>query len=172
VITAKENTCLIRLSWIISSELHLRCSDEEPLNEDLSQEPGPLQEGTDTEESQPDFTYDYGCVQYDNNGNLTRKTSKTGGPLTTYEYDAENKLVRVVTNGTTINYRYDGIGRRVEKEVNDGATIKVTRYIFDNEDILLELACSGPIQINFQPAKIHRWNFSRDWGWVSLCQST
>jgi len=85
------------------------------------------------------FTY-----QYDNNGNLTRKTPKTSGPFTSYEYDAENKLVRVVTNGTTINYKYDGLGRRVEKEVIN-VTTKVTRYIYDNEDILLELDGSNNI---------------------------
>jgi RHS repeat-associated protein len=79
------------------------------------------------------FTY-----QYDNNGNLTRKTPKTPGPFTSYEYDAENKLVRVVINGTTVNYKYDGLGRRIEKEVINVST-KVTRYIYDNEDILLEM---------------------------------
>jgi RHS repeat-associated protein len=62
-----------------------------------------------------------------------------------YEYDAENKLVRVVTNGTTVNYKYDGLGRRVEKEVNDGATTKVTRFVYDAEDILLELDGSNNI---------------------------
>jgi YD repeat-containing protein len=46
------------------------------------------------------FTY-----QYDNNGNLTRKTPKVPGPFTSYEYDAENRLVRVVINGTTANYK-------------------------------------------------------------------
>ena len=86
------------------------------------------------------FTY-----QYDNNGNLTRKTSKTPGPFTSYEYDAENKLVRVVSNGTVVNYKYDGLGRRVEKEINDGATTKVARFIYDNEDILLELDTQNSI---------------------------
>jgi len=79
------------------------------------------------------FTY-----QYDNNGNMTRKTAKVGGAITTYEYDAENKLVRVVSPSSTANYRYDGLGRRVEKEVIAGSTT-TTRYIYDNEDILLEL---------------------------------
>jgi RHS repeat-associated protein len=80
------------------------------------------------------FTY-----SHDANGNLTRKTNKSTGELTSYEYTADNQLVRVVRNGTVINYRFDGLGRRVEKEINDGATTKVTRYIMDNEDILLEL---------------------------------
>jgi len=89
------------------------------------------------------FTY-----QYDNNGNLTRKTSKTGGPLTSYEYDAENKLARAVVNGTTANYKYDGLGRRVEKEVISVSTT-VTRYIYDNEDILLELDSSNNITARY-----------------------
>ena len=49
------------------------------------------------------FTYQYG-----NNGNMTRKTVKVGGTVTTYEYDTENKLVRVVSNGTTSNYKGTG----------------------------------------------------------------
>jgi RHS repeat-associated protein len=85
------------------------------------------------------FTY-----QYDNNGNQIRKTAKVGGAVTQYEYDAENKLVRVVSPNNTVNYRYDGLGRRVEKEVSAGTTT-VTRYIYDNEDILLELNSSNQI---------------------------
>jgi len=86
-----------------------------------------------------DFTY-----QYDNNGNMIRKTAKVGGAVTDYEYDAENKLVRVVMPGTTVDYKYDGLGRRVEKDVVS-ATTKVTRFIYDNEDILLELDGSNNI---------------------------
>jgi RHS repeat-associated protein len=86
-----------------------------------------------------DFTY-----QYDNNGNMTRKTAKVGGAVTTYEYDAENKLVWVVTGGTTSKYKYDGLDRRVEKEVI-AVTTKVTRYIYDLQDILLELDGSNNI---------------------------
>lgn len=47
--------------------------------------------------------------QYDNNGNMTSKTAKVGGAVTQYEYDAENKLVRVVASSNTANYRYDGL---------------------------------------------------------------
>jgi len=89
------------------------------------------------------FTY-----QYDNNGNVTRKTAKAGGAVTTYEYDAENKLVRVVSPSNTVNYRYDGSGRRVEKEVIAGTTT-VTRYVYGNEDILLELNGSNTITARY-----------------------
>ena len=54
------------------------------------------------------FTY-----QYDNNGNMTRKTAKVGGAVTQYEYDAENKLVQFVSStGNTANYKYDGLGKK------------------------------------------------------------
>ncbi len=89
------------------------------------------------------FTY-----QYDNNGNMTRKTAKVGGAVTQYEYDAENKLVRVVSPTSTANYRYDGLGRRVEKEVIAGTTA-TTRYVYDNEDILLELNASNTITARY-----------------------
>src|SRR5713226_5034419 len=79
------------------------------------------------------FTY-----QYDNNGNMTRRTAKVGGAVTQYEYDAENKLVRVVSSGNTAIYRYDGLGRRVEKEVIAGSTT-VSRYVNHNEHMILEL---------------------------------
>ena len=84
-----------------------------------------------------DFTY-----VYDNNGNLTQKTNKSTSVFTLYQYDAENKLIRVVReDGSIVNYRHDGLGRRIEKEVD---TV-VTRYIYDNEDILLELDGSNNI---------------------------
>ena len=85
------------------------------------------------------FTY-----QYDNNGNMIQKTAKIGGAVTIYEYDAENKLVRVVSSNITANYKYDGLGRRVEKEVVSGSAT-TTRYVYDNEDILLELNGSNNI---------------------------
>jgi RHS repeat-associated protein len=85
------------------------------------------------------FTY-----QYDNNGNMIQKMAKVGGAVTTYEYDAENKLVRVVSPSSTAKYKYDGLGRRVEKEVIAGSTT-ISRYVYDNEDILLELNGSNAI---------------------------
>ncbi|MDA2925486.1 hypothetical protein MYX65_12710, partial [Acidobacteria bacterium AH-259-L09] len=82
---------------------------------------------------------------YDANGNEVQKTSKITGLSAQFEYDAENKLIRVVReDGSTVNYKYDGLGRRVQKEIVD-VTTTVTRYIYDNEDILLELDGSDNI---------------------------
>jgi len=78
----------------------------------------------------------------DNNGNLTQKTNNVTSAFTLYEYDAENKLIRVVReDGSIVNYKYDGLGRRIEKEVDS----VVTQYIYDQEDILLELDGSNNI---------------------------
>ena len=83
-------------------------------------------------EDDANFTY-----QYDNNGNLTQKTD-TSLQSTVYEYDAENKLIRVASLDKTVNYKYDGLNRRIEKEVTETAVTTTTQYIDDNEDILLE----------------------------------
>jgi len=88
-------------------------------------------------EDDANFTY-----SYDNNGNQIQKTNKSTSAFTLYEYDAENKLIRVVReDGSIVNYKYDGLGRRIEKEVDS----VVTQYIYDNEDILLELGGSNNI---------------------------
>jgi RHS repeat-associated protein len=83
------------------------------------------------------FTYDY-----DDNGNMIEKTDKSTGEVTVYIYDAENRLTEIQKfdsgGGTPIStsrYLYDGLGRRIEKNM-DGV---ITRYVYDNEDILLEL---------------------------------
>ena len=93
----------------------------------------------DANQLEADANFSY---QYDLNGNLIRKTNKTTSAFTLYEYDAENKLIRVVReDGSIVNYKYDGLGRRIEKEVDS----VVTQYIYDNEDILLELDGSNNI---------------------------
>ncbi len=74
------------------------------------------------------FTY-----TYDANGNRTSKTDKTTLVLTTYTYDVENQLTRVdLPRGQVATYRYDSLGRRIEKAVNG----TLTRYLYDEEDIV------------------------------------
>jgi YD repeat-containing protein len=85
-----------------------------------------------------DANYTY---QYDDNGNLTRKTLLATENFTQYTYDAENRLTKVEdfvagtpTPAFTSTYRYDGLGRRIEKMANG----QTRRNIYDGEDILLE----------------------------------
>ena len=83
-------------------------------------------------------TYAY---TYDNNGNLIQKDDSEEG-ITTYKYDYENRLAKIgYDDGTASEYSYDGAGRRIEKNVNG----VITRYIYDNEDILQELNSQNSI---------------------------
>ncbi len=76
------------------------------------------------------FTY-----TYDANGNRTEKREKTTGATTTHTYDPEDQLFRVdLPGGKFSEYKYDGLGRRIEKKVNG----TIIRYVYDNEDIILE----------------------------------
>lgn len=81
------------------------------------------------------------AYQYDDNGNLTRKTLLTTGNSSQYTYDAENRLTKVEefaagnpTPAATSTYRYDGLGRRIEK-IGNGV---IRRYVYDRDQILFE----------------------------------
>ncbi len=69
---------------------------------------------------------------HDNNGNL-----KDDGTYL-FAYDFENRLVEVklkATQAVIATYRYDALGRRVEKAVSGGAT---TRYVLDGPQVVEE----------------------------------
>ena len=96
-----------------------------------------------------DANYTY---QYDDNGNLTRKTFLATGNYSQYTYDAENRLTKVEefvagnpTAFATSTYRYDGLGRRIEK-VGNGQT---KRFVYDGEDILLEYDGANVLQARY-----------------------
>lgn len=90
-----------------------------------------------------DDTYAYG---YDANGNQTSRRSKATGALTSYTYDAQNQLTRIdFADGTFASYRYDGLGRRFEKNVNGD----LTRYLYDGPNILLEVNAAGSLEARY-----------------------
>ncbi len=69
---------------------------------------------------------------HDNNGNL----SDDGTYL--FGYDFQNRLVELKSKSTSLviaTYRYDALGRRIEKAVAGGAT---TRYILDGVQVVEE----------------------------------
>lgn len=62
---------------------------------------------------------------HDANGNLIRKT--LGAQITDYTYDYEDRLTQIVSPDRTLQYQYDGAGRRTARTV-DGVK---TGYILD-----------------------------------------
>ena len=101
-----------------------------------------------------DTTHTYA---YDANGNLIETRSLKNGRVTTNTYDAEDRLVRVVTPKAEVTFQYDPLGRRIEKRVirwhdEDGdrepdedeeGSARVIRYLYDQEDILATFTDTG-----------------------------
>jgi YD repeat-containing protein len=84
--------------------------------------------------------------EYDLNGNMTSKTAS--GNVTSYDYDYENRLVKITypDNGWT-DFVYDAIGRLLtgtEKNAQ-GQTIAKRQYVYDGLDLLAELDGSGSL---------------------------
>jgi RHS repeat-associated protein len=63
------------------------------------------------------------------------KTEPAG--TTTFTWNEENQLTQVtLPNGLTVSYRYDALGRRLQRTTNAGAD---ERYVYDGADVLLDL---------------------------------
>ncbi len=72
---------------------------------------------------------------YDDAGNLGTRNETASGDITSYTYDAQEQLIQIDrADGTVVSYRYDGLGRRIEKDI-DGT---VSRFVYDNQDLLAE----------------------------------
>ena len=86
-------------------------------------------------------------LTYDENGNLTSVTNGCG--TTTYDWDARNRLVGI--NGykpdcfpLTASFKYDALGRRIEKTINGRAI----QYLYDGLDIIQEIE-NGVVSANY-----------------------
>jgi YD repeat-containing protein len=75
---------------------------------------------------------------HDSNGNLTDDGTNT------YHYDFKNRLTEVklkATSASIVTYRYDALGRRVEKAVVAGHV--TTRYVPDGQQVIEEFDGAG-----------------------------
>jgi RHS repeat-associated protein len=85
-----------------------------------------------------DYRYNY---MYDNNGNLIQKSSVSDlNDFIQYSYSSENQLVKVeeFQDGISvkeIDYKYDALGRRIAKIINNGQT---NVWTYDGQEILAE----------------------------------
>lgn len=77
---------------------------------------------------------------YDPEGNLVERTRKSDSVKVTFLYDAENRLVQTtLSGGQQINYAYDGLDRRVVRQLGGGAE----RFIYTGSSILATYDQSG-----------------------------
>jgi RHS repeat-associated protein len=82
---------------------------------------------------------------YDNNGNLISKTDASG--TTTVTFNEENQLTQVaLPNSLTVNYKYDGLGRRIQRTTSAGAN---ERYIYDKDDVLIDLNADWSVSTTY-----------------------
>ena len=90
--------------------------------------------------STPSSTY-----TYDNNGNMLTKVTSAG--TTAYGWDYENRLTNVTLPGTggTLAFKYDGIGRRVQKVFTQNSTSTTTNYLYDGFNGVADLDQNGNV---------------------------
>ena len=73
---------------------------------------------------------------FDNNGNQTMRTQTGLQENHKFKYDFENRLIQyVMPNNNTHNYRYDGLGNRLEKEFSTA----ISRWTYDTSGPLSKL---------------------------------
>ncbi len=110
----------------------------------------------ETSSTTVDSTYYY----YDNNGNEISQRSETladsetgdtpslelvsgGNGYTLYEYNEFDQLVSAETGGSTASYTYNGDGLRASKTVTADGTTETTKYLYEYDDVVLELDENG-----------------------------
>ena len=73
-------------------------------------------------------------MRYDANGNTIQKSE--GSKFWRYTWDYENRLTEASTRKEKVRYRYDALGRRVERNLNSGKDR--TKYTLDGLDVLVD----------------------------------
>jgi RHS repeat-associated protein len=90
------------------------------------------------------FTY-----TYDNEGNrLTKKLTSTGGSATTYTWDHRNRLTKVMTPTTTVDYIYDPFNLLIKRTVNGNAS-GAENFVHDGDQMIFVLREDGKANHRF-----------------------
>jgi RHS repeat-associated protein len=76
--------------------------------------------------------FDQWGLSYDLNGNLTQKSTQHN------IYDYKNRIVRATDVDSTVKFKYDPLGRRIQKEVTIGSQIKTTNFYYSGHQVIEE----------------------------------
>jgi YD repeat-containing protein len=92
----------------------------------------------------PGATYNY-----DNNGSLISKSDGT-----VYTWDYENRLTQVTMPGAggTVTFKYDPMGRRIQKALTQGSTTTTTNYVYDGPNAIEEMDANGTVVARYTQA--------------------
>lgn len=90
------------------------------------------------------YTYDYDDLGNQSHRYLNAAKTK----YWQYIWTPENQLqqAQLIKDGQplrTLNFKYDAFGRRIEKQVVDALATTTTTYVYDGEDIVLQLVDDG-----------------------------
>ncbi len=77
-------------------------------------------------------------LSYDENGNLASKSGATSG-ITNYTWTARNQLASISSPSASASFKYDALGRRIEKTVNGDTT----GFLYDGPQAIAELKGSA-----------------------------
>lgn len=99
--------------------------------------------------------FEHKVYEHDDNGNLTTGPYRTLAPSpqswSEHAYDFENRLTQVTlawrgalffVHRRYINYKYDALGRRVERSTSQGA---VERLVYDGHDVIADLDANNEV---------------------------
>jgi RHS repeat-associated protein len=71
-------------------------------------------------------------LSYDLNGNTTQKGTQH------FTYNYKNQIIKAQDQTTEANYKYDALGRRVQKAVTVGSATKTTNYYYSGNHVIEE----------------------------------
>lgn len=90
-----------------------------------------------------DAAYTYA---YNARGDRVSRARKSDGVVTTYTWSNLGQLIAISEpGGNSSSYRYDGLGRRIEKTVNG----VVTKYVYDRDDLVAEYTSTNVLKTRY-----------------------
>ncbi len=101
-------------------------------------------------------TTPFDARQYDENGNM-RLTNPTGanGVFRSMMFDYANRLVSAqLTGGLQAQYRYDALGRRIQRDIQPPGppVVVTTRFVYDGADVIEERDGAGLLLATYASA--------------------